>query len=144
MRDTRRLTTDRSSNMKITPVKGMMIGAGIGVVLIAAWMALEVSGTLDRIPAANNVPAAAVETPIPGPGTIPDGTWTIGADIQPGTYRIITAVTEDANCFWRISKTGTNGLDIVAGDIVKGGRPSVTLAAGQDFISHNCGTWAKQ
>lgn len=74
-------------------------------------------------------------------GTFGIGTWTVGVDIEPGTYRLAHEVSE--TCYWGIYRSGTNKDDIVQNDIVTGGRPSVTLRDGQDFDS-GCGTWEKQ
>lgn len=74
--------------------------------------------------------------------TIREGTWTVGVDIQPGTYRVAEEVTD--SCYWGIYRTGSNGSDIIDNDIVSGGRPSVTLSAGQDFRTTRCGSWNKQ
>lgn len=71
-----------------------------------------------------------------------NGVWTVGVDIEPGTYRTTEAVTQ--MCYWGIYRTGSNGDDIIQNDIVTGGFPSVTLSAGQDFKSSDCGTWARQ
>lgn len=71
-----------------------------------------------------------------------NGIWTVGVDIEPGTYRTTEAVTQ--MCYWGIYRTGSNGDDIIENDIVQGGFPSVTLSAGQDFKTSDCGTWAKQ
>jgi hypothetical protein len=74
--------------------------------------------------------------------TIREGTWTVGVDVQPGTYRVAEEVTD--SCYWGIYTTGSNGSDIIDNDIVNGGRPSVTLSAGQDFRTTRCGSWNKQ
>ncbi|MGQ1798876.1 hypothetical protein ACT4S5_17315 [Kocuria oceani] len=74
--------------------------------------------------------------------TIQEGTWTVGVDVAPGTYRSTDAV--GSRCYWAILTTGTNGDDIIANDIPGGGRPSVTLAEGQDFETARCGTWELQ
>lgn len=74
--------------------------------------------------------------------TIGDGTWTVGTDIQPGTYRATDNV--GSSCYWGIYATGSNGSDIIENDIPGGGRPAVTLSVGQDFNSTRCGTWLKQ
>jgi hypothetical protein len=69
------------------------------------------------------------------------GTWTVGVDIEPGTYRMADPVT--SACYWGIYRSGTNGDDIIQNDIVQGGRPQVTLEAGQDF-KNDCGVFVKQ
>lgn len=74
--------------------------------------------------------------------TISEGTWTVGVDVEPGSYRANENVTSD--CYWGIYRTGSNGSDIIDNDIVTGGRPAVVLSAGQDFKSSRCGTWSKQ
>lgn len=74
--------------------------------------------------------------------TINEGTWTVGVDVEPGTYRTTGPVT--GTCYWAIFRSGTNKDDIVQNDIVKGGSPTVTIAAGQDFETSRCGSWVKQ
>lgn len=87
----------------------------------------------------------AAAAPPPSAGTtIEDGTWTVGSDVQPGTYRLKDTLPAGSTCFWGIYKSGTNKDSIVQNDIVTGGRPTVTLKAGQDFESTRCGTWVKQ
>ena len=73
---------------------------------------------------------------------IREGTWTVGVDIEPGTYRTSADVT--SGCYWAIYRTGSNGSDIIENDIVTGGRPTVTLSVGQDFKTSRCGSWSKQ
>jgi len=73
--------------------------------------------------------------------SVTEGTWTVGVDIEPGTYRTEQAVGSD--CYWAILRTGSNG-DIVDNDIPGGGFPSVTLSVGQDFVNRRCGTFVKQ
>jgi len=73
--------------------------------------------------------------------TITEGTWTVGVDIAPGTYRTTDAVSD---CYWAIYRSGTNADSIIANDIVTGGRPTVTLKEGQDFRTERCGSWLKQ
>ena len=72
---------------------------------------------------------------------IKDGMWTVGKDLEPGTYRTAAKVT--STCWWGTYRTGSNGADIIRNDIVQGVFPSVTLKAGRDFES-DCGVWNKQ
>ncbi|MET3921652.1 hypothetical protein [Arthrobacter sp. UYEF20] len=74
--------------------------------------------------------------------TIGDGTWTVGKDIEAGTYR--AAADVGSSCYWGIYATGSNGSNIIDNDIPGGGRPSVALSGGQDFKSGRCGKWEKQ
>ncbi|MDJ0351516.1 hypothetical protein [Pseudarthrobacter sp. PH31-O2] len=74
--------------------------------------------------------------------TIADGTWTVGKDLEAGTYRATADV--GSSCYWGIYATGSNGSNIIDNDLPGGGRPSVALAGGQDFKSSRCGKWEKQ
>ncbi len=74
--------------------------------------------------------------------TVGDGTWTVGRNIDPGTYLSTSDV--GASCYWGIYTSGSNGSDIIDNDIPGGGRPTVTLSTGQDFKTARCGTWTKQ
>jgi hypothetical protein len=85
-------------------------------------------------------PAKPAKPPIP---TIEDGTWTVGADVPAGTYRTVEKVDPGAGCYWSITKTGSNGANIIQNDIVSGGLPRVTLKKGQDFETARCGVWQK-
>lgn len=73
--------------------------------------------------------------------TFGPGTYLVGTDIEPGTYRTTDAV--GGYCYWGIYAGGTNQEDIIQNDIVTGGRPTVTLSSGQEFDSNRCGTWTK-
>jgi hypothetical protein len=84
-------------------------------------------------------PPAAAAPPAGAGATIEEGTYSVGVDIQPGTYR---AVGAGSDCYWAITKSGTNGSDIIDNHL-GGGNLTVTLKAGQDFTSNRCGTWTK-
>lgn len=91
--------------------------------------------------AAREQAVAAVEQRI-ATTSIGQGTWTVGRDIEPGTYRTAQAVSGD--CYWGIYRSGSNGDDIIENDIVVGGYPTVTLSVGQDFENNGCGTFIKE
>ena len=74
--------------------------------------------------------------------SIENGIWTVGVDIEPGTYRASEPIVGD--CYWAIYTSGTNGDDIIENDIPTGGFPTVRLSAGQDFENNGCGTFVKQ
>lgn len=73
--------------------------------------------------------------------TITEGTWTVGRNIEPGTYTTEKPIS--GRCYWGIYASGTNGDDIIANDNVSGGQPTVTLQVGQDFETSRCGSWSK-
>ncbi|KQS66112.1 hypothetical protein [Modestobacter sp. Leaf380] len=75
--------------------------------------------------------------------SVGNGTWTVGTDMQAGTYRTSAAVTS-GQCYWSITVTGSNGGDIIENDIVTGGFPTVTVSEGQTFESNRCGTFVLQ
>lgn len=97
--------------------------------------------TKEEAVAAREKAVTAVEQVIAA-NSIEQGTWTVGRDISPGTYRTKEAITGD--CYWAIFRSGTNGSDIVDNDIPNGGFPTVTLSQGQDFENNGCGTFVKQ
>jgi hypothetical protein len=70
--------------------------------------------------------------------SISDGTWQVGADIDPGTYRATSEVPSD--CYWEVRSND----NIVKNDIPGGGFPQTTVSAGQQLKLNSCGTWAKQ
>ena len=74
--------------------------------------------------------------------SIPNGIWTVGIDVEPGTYRVSQPLLR--YCYWGIYVSGTNGSDIIDNDGPTGGFPTVTLRAGQDFENSGCGTFVKQ
>ena len=74
--------------------------------------------------------------------SIGEGIWTVGVDVEPGTYRTAEPLT--GYCYWAILRSGTNGSDIVDNDGPEGGVPTVTLSEGQDFENSGCGTFVKQ
>lgn len=73
--------------------------------------------------------------------TVTDGVWTVGVDIEPGTYR---ATDVSADCYWAVLVSGTNGAEIVNNGIPGGGSPTVTVEEGHDFESQRCGEWVRQ
>jgi hypothetical protein len=80
------------------------------------------------------------------PVTIAEGTWLVGEDVAPGTYRpTVPVVLSDsfAACFWLTFDGATvakEAIDDVG--MVYGGLPTVTIERGQTFDSMGCGTWA--
>lgn len=73
--------------------------------------------------------------------TITEGVWTVGLDIEPGTYRVTEEIDSEQFCYWAIFESGTNQQDIITNSIPTGGYPQVTLEEGQDFESSDCGIW---
>lgn len=103
---------------------------------------VTVTETATAKPDTPKATASTRPTPTRRAVTITDGTWTVGEDIPAGRYKVTEAIVGD--CYWGITRSGTNGDDIIANDIVKGGLPAVTLAKGQDFETTRCGIWIKR
>lgn len=91
---------------------------------------------LDGIAADLEAEIEAVEA-----NSVSDGIWTVGTDIEPGTYR---ATDVSSDCYWAVLASGSNGSDIVDNGIPGGGNPTVTVQEGHDFESSGCGEWVKQ
>lgn len=109
--------------------------------MTVAGPVVTVTETPEPLPAVT-VTKKASET-LPANKKIEEGTWTVGVDVLPGTYRVSEPVTSDMGCYWAILKSGTNGNDIVANDNVSGGRPTISIRNGQDVENSDCGTFIK-
>lgn len=69
-----------------------------------------------------------------------DGTWIVGAEIEPGRYRQVTPASRGGRaCAWkRVSGFGGTGPEVIA----SGEEATVEIAATDTgFISHACGGW---
>jgi hypothetical protein len=88
---------------------------------------------------------APTEAPTPAPtaaaGGIDDGTWVVGEDIQPGTYRLREAVSF---CYWaRLKGFGGDLGDIVANETVIGWGVVTIAKSDKGFQTAGCGTWTR-
>jgi hypothetical protein len=86
---------------------------------------------------------ATTPTPTPKPSfaTFGDGTWQVGKDIKPGTYRTRQG---SPGCYYaRLKGFGGAVNDILANDNTDS--PAIVTIAASDkgFQSNNCGTWTK-
>ena len=79
--------------------------------------------------------------PAPAFATIDDGTWEVGRDIKPGTYRI----REPAFfCYWARLKNFSGNLGaIIANDNVTGYSVVTIRSTDKDFQTSGCPTWTK-
>jgi hypothetical protein len=84
-------------------------------------------------------PPAPTASPTVSPGTFGDGTFRVGVDIPPGTYR---ATNPSQGCYWERLSGFSGGLgDIIANNYTDA--PEVVTVAPGDvgFSSDGCGTW---
>lgn len=145
----------------IIPIVALLIGVGIGnsssnsaTTATTADTGSAPTTTVTRDvagPAGDTVtqtvtvaPKAPVAPVAPATAKITDGIWVVGEDIPAGTYKVTAAVDSNAMCYWSITKSGSNGDNIISNDLPKGGFPKVILKNGQDFNTQDCGAWAKR
>lgn len=88
--------------------------------------------------------AAPTPTPPPKVSQPPivqfaDGTWQVGKDVQPGTYRTRKASN---TCIWkRLSGFGGTYTDTIASDLTNAPVVVTIAATDKGFQSERCGTW---
>jgi hypothetical protein len=116
------------------PVRTVTVPGPVKRVAVTATVTVTVTKAAPK-------PAAAPQAA--GSTTIEDGQWEVGVDVAAGVYKVTAAVDPDALCYWSITETGKPD-NIIDNDIVKGGKPTVTLKRGQDFTTNDCGTWARR
>ena len=96
---------------------------------------LEVTKTVTVAgPPPPSVPKTIMET---------DGTYRVGVDILPGTYRSAgPRPGGESDCYWaRLSSL--NSTDIITNDISTGPQTVKVLPADTAFLTHSCQTWQK-
>ncbi|MFW0772560.1 PASTA domain-containing protein [Paenarthrobacter nitroguajacolicus] len=100
------------------------------------WRRADVQGALSICP---DAPHAAVFQEVLTAVKVSDGTKVVGQTMEPGTYKTKPGVKD---CYW--ART-TGGGDIIDNNFV-GFAPdgvTVTVYAGEGFISQRCGVWTK-
>src|SRR5581483_3114553 len=92
-------------------------------------------------PAARPPPPATAPPPPPPSKAFGDGTFVVGSDIRPGTYR---ASRPSSFCYWeRLSGFGGTLDEIIANEASSSGPELVTIAASDaGFTSRGCGGWS--
>ena len=81
-------------------------------------------------------------SPATGSGSIGNGVFEVGTDVQPGTYETEGPDDPDLPCTYRVS-SDENGEEIISSE-VSDGPGTVTLELGQYFTSEYCLTWTPQ
>jgi hypothetical protein len=94
--------------------------------------------------AAAPAPAVSTEKPAKKAGnTFSDGTWRVGADIKPGTYR----ANAKMGCYWERLRgfSGDTLTDVISNNVSGSDGPvTVTIKpTDKGFKSQLCGTWTK-
>jgi hypothetical protein len=81
------------------------------------------------------------QKPAPSFATFGDGTFQVGKDIQPGTYRTRVG---SSNCYYARLKGFSGSTDDIIANNNTDAPAIVTIAASdKGFESQNCGTWTK-
>ncbi len=94
--------------------------------------------TATTLPPTTRAPTTTVP---PGPKTeFGPGSYRVGIDIEPGTYRSTAAST---NCYWKRLSNFTGQDDILANYLSASPTTVTILASDKGFETRNCGTWTK-
>jgi hypothetical protein len=83
--------------------------------------------------------AAAARTTIPG-----SGTFAIGSEKEPGTYKTAGPADGDSSCYYAVLTSPTGeGVDNIIDNNNISGQGLVSLKAGQFFQSNGCEDWTR-
>jgi hypothetical protein len=97
--------------------------------------------TIQSNPAQPSATAQPTQKPTPSFATFGDGTYQVGKDIQPGTYRTRTRST---NCYYaRLRGFSGSTDDIIANNDTDAPAVVTIKPTDKGFSSQNCGTWTK-
>ena len=87
--------------------------------------------------------ATTTSTAIPtttAPQGLRDGTFVVGTDVEPGTYRSAST----GKCYWARLSNFNGDDDIISNEFVSSGPAIVTIAAGDvGFKSQGCSRWER-
>ncbi|GGY57809.1 hypothetical protein [Streptomyces omiyaensis] len=102
-----------------------------------ASAAASAAGTTDTTPEATRTPAGATRDGIPG-----DGTFLVGEEVTPGTYR--SAGPAGSSCYWaRLAGTTGDSGEIIANGATEGQATVTVLAGDEAFQSTGCQDWKR-
>ncbi len=101
----------------------------------------QTQATQSQFTQTSSQPTTAPSTPTVNYAQFDDGTYTVGKDIQPGTYRTRTA---SPGCYFaRLSGFGGTIGEIIANANTDAPAIVTIKATDKGFTSTNCGTWTK-
>lgn len=117
----------------------------------AVWLcvsAASLPGPLPPPPSPSPVPLPpppSAQAPTPttptSSGTFADGTFRVGVDILPGTYR---AAEPSEGCYWeRLSGFSGEFKDLIANDFSNSIQVVTIAPTDAGFLSRGCGTWTR-
>lgn len=122
------------------PIATYVIAAGFAVATVGAIAAVQAVTTPTAPPAASGGFVANVSVPGRVLTSFGDGTWQIGVDVEPGTYRTAGAV--DSTCDHALRRTRTGGSTT---DEASGRGPAIVVLTEADgwFDTSGCATWKR-
>lgn len=108
---------------------------------IATAEAIQTVNANQNTSSSQPIATAVPTTPTPTFATFSDGTYQVGTDIQPGTYRTQTG---SPGCYYaRLKGFGGTNDDILANNLTDYPAIVTILPSDKGFESQNCGTWTK-
>jgi hypothetical protein len=128
----------RSKGIAIAGAALALVGCGSTGRSTTSTYTKTVTFTTTNAPAAPTSPASTAYTTIPG-----EGTFRVGADVQPGTY-LSSAAEADRHCYWYRLRdlSGTPSGQIASGYTL--GPVYVTISSTDAaFKTEGCQTWQK-
>ncbi len=130
--------------MRVLPVLAALLLLGAVACEVEPTSSPAPKATLEPTATATPVPTATpAATPTPSPTATPeagfeDGTWIVGADIEPGLY----VAPGSGQCYWaRLSGFGGSLDEIIANDLGAGRKLVAISASDAGFRTSGCGRW---
>ncbi len=119
----------------------LLLAVVAAVVLACSGTTTVTGGSDDTGGTASSTPGGPTATPAPQYAHFGDGTFQVGKDIQPGTYR--TRVGSSGCYYARLKGFSGSVSDIIANNNTDA--PAVVTISSSDkgFQSQDCGTWTK-
>ncbi len=146
------MTTEKKKTPTWVWVLAIVVGAPMTLCTVAAVGAAGRSGKSESVAVPSPQVVAATPSPQPveaapepepvGPKTefAGDGTFLVGKDIEPGTYRGNEAGGK--MCYWtRLSGLSGEMGDMIANDIAQGPTVVTIKATDKAFETKRCGAW---
>lgn len=98
---------------------------------------------LEKATGVNAPKGAAAPAPAPGSATISgDGTYEVGTDIKPGTYKSPTP--DSGNCYWARLRDDKNSINSIIDNNNSAGPSVVTIHSGDRiFETSGCNDWVR-
>jgi hypothetical protein len=119
--------------------------AGAAIVLAACGGSSQTAATVTSTVEITKTVTVTAPPPPSAPKTVmeTDGTYRVGTDIVPGTYRSAGPSPEgESDCYWaRLSSL--NSTHIIDSNISTGPQVVMILPSDRAFLTRSCQTWQK-